>query len=177
MFSYCSPTDIVPGRVPYKVVRELSTEGTARALTDDQVQVAVEYASGSSLDPVLVDPAAQQIAAILRDAVDFGNARVSSYLSGRYTLPVPRLANGAALPELRAAASDLARWHLYSRRESGPPAAVEDAYQNAVKWLGDLARGAARLDLTLIAEADVAAGNPSFVGVKDLSGTLFATPV
>lgn len=101
------------------LVEELSEEVTLE-LTDD------------ADTGTLADPAVQ---AICSDALGDASALIDSYAGAQYVVPlapVPAIVNKYG--------TLIAAYYLYLRR-GVVPAAVQAAYDNAVSWLKDLAKG------------------------------------
>jgi phage gp36-like protein len=77
--------------------------------------------------------------AVLNRALDNADGQIDSALAARYILPL------ASVPKvLVATACDLARYHLYG---DGAGESVRQRYQDALKYLSDLARGVMTLGL------------------------------
>lgn len=77
----------------------------------------------------------------INDAISYAEQLINGYLRGRYTLPLD------PVPELiRHMATDLAIFHLYSRRfELEMPQSMMDKYKNAVKLLEQIQKGLIRI--------------------------------
>lgn len=77
----------------------------------------------------------------INDAISYAEQLINGYLRGRYTLPLD------PVPELiRHMATDLAIFHLYSRRfELEMPQGMMDKYKNALKLLEQIQKGLIRI--------------------------------
>jgi len=74
---------------------------------------------------------------VLDAAIGDADAEIDGYLVGRYVLPL-----AIVPPALELKACDISRYYLY---EDHPPETVKSRYDNAVKWLGMVARGSVKL--------------------------------
>lgn len=93
---------------------------------------------------------------VLDRALEDADAKINSYLSGHYTLPL------TDPPDvLERTASDLARYYLY---QDGPTEAVQKAFDHAVAFLRDVAAGRAQLgDQDDPGDAPSSGGGPRIV--------------
>jgi len=83
--------------------------------------------------------------AIVTKAIDSASDAMDRYLAGRYTVPVT---DATALEILRPTCVAIVRFRLYGRRDQSmdpkdDPVRVE--YDEAMRWLRDVAKGAADL--------------------------------
>lgn len=76
---------------------------------------------------------------VLNQAMATAEAEADSYVGVLYTLPLP-----TTPPALTAFVADIARYHLYDAR---PSDLVITKYENAVKWLTNVAKGVVSLGL------------------------------
>ena len=74
---------------------------------------------------------------VLDAAIGDADAEIDGYLVGRYVLPL-----AIVPPALELKACDISRYYLY---EDHPTETVKSRYDNAVKWLGMVARGSVKL--------------------------------
>lgn len=78
---------------------------------------------------------------VLDQAMATAEAEADSYLGVIYALPLP-----ATPPSLQAFVADIARYHLY---DAQPSELVNTKYENAVKWLTNVAKGVVSLGLKI----------------------------
>lgn len=110
------------------------------------------------------DPPAGAIdATVVDQALADAEELINSYVGKRYDLPL------AAVPgAVKRTAADLARFYLY---KDDPLEAVRKSFEDAVKWLKDIAAGRADLDIAgeepAPAEAQVRISSPDRVFSRD----------
>ena len=79
---------------------------------------------------------------------------IDGYLAGRYVLPL------ATVPKvLNTVACDIARYFLY---EDAAPERVRQAYDDALRWLRDVAAGKFLLPMDPLADGPLAPGPPAY---------------
>ena len=79
---------------------------------------------------------------------------IDGYLAGRYVLPL------ATVPKvLNTVACDIARYFLY---EDAAPERVRQAYDDALRWLRDVAAGKFLLPVDPLADGPLAPGPPAY---------------
>ncbi|MEQ8747349.1 DUF1320 domain-containing protein [Pyruvatibacter sp.] len=90
---------------------------------------------------------------VLTRALEDADAKINSYLSGHYTLPL------SDPPDvLERTAADMARYYLY---QDGAPEQVQKAFDHAIAYLRDVAAGKARLgDQDAPGDAPTSDGGP-----------------
>lgn len=77
--------------------------------------------------------------AVLNDALDDASAEIDGYIGARYSLPL------TSVPErLVIVCCDIARWYLYDEM---PTDIVKERYENAIRFLRDVAAGKAVLEV------------------------------
>jgi phage gp36-like protein len=101
----------------------------------------------------------------LSDASD----ELNTYLSGRYTLPLP---DTVVIKPLSRACCDIARYYLYKDR---PTEEVAKRYENTIKWLKDVAAHRANLvfEPSLLPEVEKSIVGP-VVAVGSNTGAIFS---
>lgn len=86
-------------------------------------------------------------------ALDRTDGLIDGYLAGRYVLPL------ATVPKvLNTVACDIARYFLY---EDAAPERVRQAYDDALRWLRDVAMGKFLLPVDPLADGPLAPGPPA----------------
>ncbi len=81
-------------------------------------------------------------ASVITAALDFASGRIDSYVQGRYAIPL------AASQQVKDLCVEIAAWRLFSLRNRPLPGAMLQSYQEAMKLLTDVSKGAASLDGT-----------------------------
>lgn len=105
----------------------------------DELVERTDRAGGQTID-----------AAVVQRALEDASGEIDSYLGGRYAVPVDPV-----LPVLTALCCDIARYRLWQPVASE---GVRQAYQDAVRFLRDVAAGAAVLAGALPPAAPVSGG-------------------
>jgi phage gp36-like protein len=95
---------------------------------------------------------------IVQQAIVDAAAEMDGYLQGRYALPM------TVVPDsLTAYACDIARYRLYDDRVTER---VADAYDEAIKYLMDVAKGSISLGVDQAGQAAPGTGGPSGGGAE-----------
>lgn len=108
-------------------------------------------------DRVAIPPAAVNATVVDRALAD-ADALIDGYLKAAYELPL-----ATTPPALVKAASDIARFYLWGDR-ADPKGAIRAAYDDALKWLGNVARGIVRLEADGVAAPAAVEGNARVSG-------------
>lgn len=78
--------------------------------------------------------------AVLARAIADADATIDAFLQGRYSVPL------AATPDkIRQVSADVAIFNLFSRRDEATPESRRDRYQEAMRFLDQVAAGAVSL--------------------------------
>lgn len=123
---------------------------------------------GNPVEPGTPNPAN---ADVLNDHLRYAEAKVESYLAGRYGLPLPTVgeAPGDYVPDsIRDAVYVIARKRLFERKKIDSKTAVDD-YVEVMEWLGLVSDG--KLDPYDLADDDDGSG--ATFGYTAHTGTTF----
>jgi phage gp36-like protein len=93
-------------------------------------------------------------AAAIEAVLTRADAMIDGYLAGRYALPLV-----ASPPAIIATACDLARYWLY---DDDVPEQVRKRFEDALRWLNDVAKGNVLLQLTAATADASTIGSPEF---------------
>lgn len=113
----------------------------------------------------------QKVEAILTQMGESAEEHMESYLSMRYSIPL-EATDGTIPNSLKKAVFVIVKYFLYGRRDQ-IDAGVQAQYDTTIKWLKEIARGNANVNL-LLADGSVASQGGVAIDVSPQTNSQFA---